>query len=223
MIRKLQPRILINNRDGLAEDFDTPEQRVGKFQYDRPWESCITIGKQWAWKPDDQMKSLKECIDTLVCCAGGDGNLLFNVGPMPDGRIEPRQVKRLEEMGQWLRSYGQTIYGTRGGPWKPTKAIASTRKGRTIYVHLLDWDGKTVTLPGIPRTITRSTALTGGLARVKQEASTISIRIDPAATSAPTRGAELLLLPPTKRSNQPPIDSIVQLELDGSAMDLEPR
>ncbi len=102
MIRKLQPRILINNRDGLAEDFDTPEQVIGKFQYDRPWESCITICNQWAWKPNDQMKTLPQCLETLILCAGGDGNLLFNVGPMPDGRIEPRQVERLAEMGEWL-------------------------------------------------------------------------------------------------------------------------
>ena len=104
MARKLQPRILINNRDGLAEDFDTPEQEIGKFQYDRPWESCITICDQWAWKPDDKMKSLQQCLDTLIRCAGGDGNLLFNVGPMPDGRIEPRQVERLKEMGEWLEA-----------------------------------------------------------------------------------------------------------------------
>ncbi|MFO7976346.1 MAG: alpha-L-fucosidase, partial [Candidatus Hydrogenedentota bacterium] len=85
MIRELQPHVLINNRAGLPGDFDTPEQRVGKFQNDRPWESCITICRQWAWKPDDAMKSFEECIRTLVRCAGGDGNLLFNVGPMPSG------------------------------------------------------------------------------------------------------------------------------------------
>ena len=88
------------------------------------------------------MKSLRECLETLVRCAGGDGNLLLNVGPMPDGRIEPRQVKRLEEMGEWLKKYGETIYGTRGGPWKPGKSLASTRKGNTIYLHLLDWNGR---------------------------------------------------------------------------------
>jgi len=66
---------------------------------DRPWESCITICTQWSWKPNDKMKSLKECIQTLLRTAGGDGNLLFNVGPMPTGEIEPRQVERLKEMG----------------------------------------------------------------------------------------------------------------------------
>jgi alpha-L-fucosidase len=222
LIRELQPHILINNRNGLPEDFDTPEQRIGKFQNDRPWESCITICKQWAWKPDDKMKSLKECLETLICCAGGDGNLLFNVGPMPDGRIEPRQVKRLEEMGEWLRKYGKTIYGTRGGPWKPGKSLASTRKGNTIYVHLLGWNGEPVTLPNIPRKVIRCSVLTGGTARVRQAAQTISIHIKSPIACPPDHGAELLLPPKSGRSNQPQIDCILELELDGSAMDLAP-
>ena len=54
----------------------------------------------------------------LVNAVGGDGNLLLNVGPMPDGRIEPRQVERLKEIGQWLAKYGESIYGTRGGPFQ---------------------------------------------------------------------------------------------------------
>ena len=212
MIRKLQPRILINDRNGLAEDFDTPEQVVGKFQYDRPWESCITICKQWAWKPDDRMKSLKQCLETLIRCAGGDGNLLLNVGPMPDGRIEPRQVTRLEEMGGWLRTYGETIYGTRGGPWKPSRSLASTRKGSTVYIHLLGWNRKPVILRDIPRKIVRNSALTGGTARVQQAAGSISIAIDPPAGRPWEAG----------RPTEPPVDSIVKLELDGSAMDLAP-
>jgi alpha-L-fucosidase len=222
MIRKLQPRILINNRDGLAEDFDTPEQVIGKFQYNRPWESCITICNQWAWKPNDRMKSLQQCLETLIRCAGGDGNLLFNVGPMPDGRIEPRQVARLEEMGDWLRKYGETIYGTRGGPWKPTKTLASTRKGDIIYVHLLGGNGETVTLPNIPRKIILSTALTGGTARVEQAADKITVRIDPSVVLPPAHGAELLRPQETRRTDQPQIDSIVKLKLDGSALDLDP-
>ena len=222
MIRKLQPRILINDRNGLAEDFSTPEQVIGKFQNKRPWESCITIGEQWAWKPNDQMKSLTQCLETLIRCAGGDGNLLFNVGPMPDGRIEPRQVKRLEEMGDWLGKYGETIYGTRGGPWKPGKSIASTRKGNTIYLHLLGWQGQTVTLPNIPRTIIRSSVLTGGTARVHQAARKISIHIEAPGARPADRGAELLLPQGTKRSNPSQIDCILKLELDGSALDLAP-
>jgi alpha-L-fucosidase len=147
MIRELQPHIIINNRAGLPGDFDTPEQKIGTFQTDRAWESCITLCQQWAWKPNDQMKSLKECVQTLVRCAGGDGNLLLNVGPMPTGEIEPRQVARLKEIGDWLRKYGESIYGTRGGPYKPGEVGVSTHKANTIHLHLLDWDGGTITLP----------------------------------------------------------------------------
>jgi alpha-L-fucosidase len=125
-------------------------------------------------------------------------------------------------MGDWLRAYGQTIYGTRGGPWKPTKSIASTRKGNTIYLHLLDWKGETLTLPNIPRKILRSSVLTGGTARVSQAANNLSIRVSAPVTRPPDRGAELLLPQSFKHSSPSQIDCIVKLELDGSAVDLDP-
>ncbi len=171
MIRGLQPAVLINNRAGLPGDFDTPEQKIGKFQTHPPWESCITIGQQWAFKPDDRIKSLKECIHTLVRCVGGDGNLLFNVGPMPTGEIEPRQVARLKEIGEWLARCGESIYGTCGGPFRPGPWGASTHKGNTVYLHVLDWqsqDGDCITLPAFNRKIVASSLLTGGPVVVDQ-------------------------------------------------------
>ncbi len=160
-LKGLNENILINNRvdkgrkgmEGItisnefAGDFATPEQRVGTYNIDAPWESCITICKQWAWKPNDEMKSLEECLFTLVKTVGGGGNLLFNVGPMPDGRIEPRQVERLKEMGNWLKNNGEAIYGTKGGPYKPNDWLASTRKGNTIYLHLLNYKKNKVQIP----------------------------------------------------------------------------
>jgi alpha-L-fucosidase len=162
MARELQPHLIINNRNGLAEDFDTPEQRIGKFQNDRPWESCITICQQWAWKPNDKLKSLQECLHTLISCAGGDGNLLLNVGPMPDGRIEPRQVERLEEIGGWLQRNGEGIYGSRGGPFKPGAWGASTHKGKDVYLFVFQHpaDGKLV-LPALPVKVKRARLLKG--------------------------------------------------------------
>jgi len=153
-IRMIQPNILVNNRTGARGDFDTPEQRVGNFQNTRAWETCMTIGRQWAWKPDDEVKSLEQCLHNLIRSAGGDGNLLFNVGPRPDGTIEPLQVERLKEMGQWLGKNGYSIYGTRGGPFKPTDWGVSTRKGNKVFLHVLKWSGGSpvITLPdiGIP-------------------------------------------------------------------------
>ena len=159
--RGLRDDILINNRvdkgrsgmqgmtkgDEFAGDFGTPEQEIGGFNNDLAWESCITIGKQWAWKPDDQLKSVSECIHTLIKTVGGDGNLLLNVGPMPDGRIEPRQVEVLQEIGDWLDVNGEAIYGTRGGPWLPTNAWASTNKGKKVYLHVMATETRLLQLP----------------------------------------------------------------------------
>ena len=200
MIRELQPHVILNNRAGLPGDHDTPEQTIGRFQNDRPWESCITICRQWAWKPDDKMKSLEECLDTLVRCAGGDGNLLFNVGPMPTGTIEARQVERLQEMGAWLRKYGESIYGTRGGPYMPGPWGASTCKGNRVYVHVLDWPEEGLVLPPLPGKIVASSLLTGGAVTVSQTED--GIRMEVAA------------------ADRQPIDTIVALDLDSPASDI---
>ncbi len=204
MIRELQPGIIINNRAGLPEDHDTPEQQIGHFQNTRPWETCMTIGDQWAWKPDDRIKSFEQCIQTLIRCAGGDGNLLFNVGPMPNGQIENRQVSRLMEMGAWLQRYGETIYGTRGGPILPGAWGASTCRGNTVYVHVLDWKatGGRLQLPSLPAKVVKCSLLTGGTASFKQTSKGIDVRVPDTARQTP--------------------DTIVALELDSPAPAIKP-
>jgi alpha-L-fucosidase len=123
------------------------------------------------------MKSLKDCINTLVMCAGGDGNLLLNVGPMPTGEIEPRQVARLKEMGAWLKKYGRAVYSTRGGPFPPGEWGASTCRSATAYIHILNWKGDTVLLPPSSRKLVSHTVLTGGKAEVNQTAHGIEISV----------------------------------------------
>ena len=166
------PDILVNNRaGGGCGDFDTPEQRVGPFQMDRPWESCMTTSahNHWAWGgPEDGVKPLSACLEMLIRSAGGDGNLLLNVGPMPTGQIDPAQANLLRQMGQWLAKYGESIYGTRGGPYKPARHLASTRQGNTVYLHILAWPEETLKLPALPANIIRSRMLTGGRATVRR-------------------------------------------------------
>jgi len=202
MIRDLQPDVIINNRAGLAADYDTPEQRIGSFQAVRPWETCMTICRQWAWKPNDQMKSLQQCLHTLVRVVGGNGNLLFNVGPMPDGRIEPRQVQRLKKMGDWLKQYDQTIYDTRGGPFKPGPWGASTHKGNTIFLHLLNPEQLPLLLPPVDKKIVAHEVLTGGTATITQTKENILINV-----------------PPNSRRD---INTIIKLTLNGPASEIAP-
>ncbi len=217
-LMKIQPTLIINNRvskgrHGMAGttkqshlnsgDYDTPEQRIGGFNRERPWETCMTICRQWAWKPDDQMKSAGQCIQTLLRTVGGDGNLLFNVGPMPDGRIEPRQVERLKEMGAWLGKYGDGVYATRGGPFKPGKWGASTCRDDRVYLYVMNWrsDGKLV-LPGIARKITSCRSLDGGQVSVEQSEDSIEIHLP--------------------SSDHDEIATVVELTVDGKAFDIDP-
>jgi alpha-L-fucosidase len=212
-LRGLQPDLIINDRvdkgrhgmlgksggDEIVGDFDTPEQEVGRMQTDRPWETCMTICEQWAWKPSDKPKSLNECLRALVNVVGGDGNLLLNVGPMPDGRIEPRQVQRLREIGHWLAKYGESIYGTRGGPFERGTWGAATCRSDTIYLHLLDPNLDVVKLPPLKRKIIGSSALTGGTPTVKQTAAAVEVSLP--------------------KADRQEIDTIVVLKLDHQAID----
>jgi alpha-L-fucosidase len=212
LVHKLQPRIIINNRLDLGvgnndnqllsphADYYTPEQRIGLYDDQRPWETCMTLGTQWSWKPDDAIKSARDVVGILARTVGGDGNLLLNVGPMPDGRIEPRQVEVLRQVGAWLRTNGKSIYGTRGGPFKPSPALASTRKGNVVYLHVLKGHDGTLVLPSLPRRILTSRWLHGGPVPVAQTDTDVTLTFSPPVSQ--------------------PMDRVIRLTLDGPAGDL---
>jgi alpha-L-fucosidase len=205
LARTLQPSIVINNRTGDGGDYDTPEQEIGAFRMNRPWESCMTISAhdQWAWGgPKDGVKPLADCLLMLIRCAGGDGNMLLNIGPEPTGAIETAQVERLKEMGEWTAKYGQSIYATRGGPYKPTKHLVSTRKDNTIFVHILAWPNDVVMLPALPAKIVESSLLGGGHVDVTQADDGIEITVP--------------------KADRQSIDTIVVLQLDKPAIDIAP-
>ncbi|MBZ5859556.1 alpha-L-fucosidase [Flavihumibacter profundi] len=159
-LKRLDANLIINNRLGKGShkvmsaasvgDYTTPEQEIGNLNMDTPWESCITICDQWAWKPNDKMKTLQECLQTLIKTASGNGNLLLNVGPMPDGRMEQRQVNQLKKIGDWLKIYGESIYGTAGGPYAPNDNYSATRKDTRVFIHIFNTANKEIVLPVLP-------------------------------------------------------------------------
>lgn len=203
LVRRLQPDILINNRTGAGGDYDTPEQKIGKFQLNRPWESCMTVSAHdhWAWGgPQDGVKPVSACLEMLIRGAGGDGNILLNVGPRPDGMIDPAQAKLLKQIGDWLAKNGESIYGTRGGPWKPTANLASTRRDNQIYLHIMKSDAGRVELPALPAEIKSAALLNGTDVKFSQRDGMLRLEIP----------ADLL----------DATDTIVKLEVDRPAMEL---
>lgn len=177
LVHELQPGALINDRAGFDGDFATLEQGAWEYETRRAWESCITLGEQWSWKPGDKLKSSRECVEKLVRCVGGGGNLLLNIGPRPDGHIDPPQVECLEAIGAWLRSYGESIYGTRAGPLKPGPWGVSTHRGHTVYLHLLK-TGE-LTLPPLPSRVLSAKLLTPGEFTLDQAENATRISVKP--------------------------------------------
>jgi alpha-L-fucosidase len=216
-VRSLQNDILINNRvdkgrrgmqgatisEEFVGDYDTPEQQIGGFNRQRPWETCMTICRQWAWKPNDQLKSLQECAETLIQTVGGDGNLLLNVGPMPDGRIEPRQADRLKELGAWLAKYGEGIYGTRGGPFMPGEWGGATCRDDSVYLFVTRWPREgPLRLPPIEQRVLGGRAIGGGKTRIRQSESAVTVDVP--------------------ESDRDGIATVVVLTVDGQAAEIPP-
>jgi alpha-L-fucosidase len=130
----------------------------------------VSAHNAWAWGgANDGVKSVATCLGMLVRGAGGDGNILLNVGPRPDGVIDPAQVNVLKQIGEWLAKNGEAIYGTRGGPFKPADYGASTRKGQTIYVQVFKWpETGALKLPNVSAKLVNARLLSGGKVDAKQ-------------------------------------------------------
>ena len=154
LIHDLQPACLIGNNHHIAtipgEDFqmfekDLPGKNTtgwGSSPEDigeLPKEVCNTINGSWGFNLRDRKhKSNRELVQYLVKAAGYGSNLLLNVGPMPNGKIQPEHLESLKFVGKWLTKFGETIYETSQGPIDPANDIVSTKKGEKIYLHFLN-------------------------------------------------------------------------------------
>jgi alpha-L-fucosidase len=179
-LKKLQPSVIINNRTDAPADFRDREgdKALGDFDNQHPWELCTTMaGGVWGYKPNAKVKTRDETIRLLVSVVGRDGNLLLNVGPRPDGQIDPEQAQVLRDVGDWLKLYGQSIYATRGGPYLPGDFGVSTFHDKTVYLHILHATGKTLSLPALPAKILSCSSLTGGDANCTQTGTSVEVTL----------------------------------------------
>jgi len=175
MMYRLQPGLVVNDRaakfcgpkspedQGPATpeiakmtqgDFGTPEETLGHMDLKHDWESCMTlVGSQWSWKPEGKMYTFEETLNMLVSCVTGGGNLLLNVGPMPTGEIEGRQVELLKQVGDWIKPRSEAIYGTRGGPFVNGEWGGACYNGNAVYVFAKKWENGMLALGPLPQKI----------------------------------------------------------------------
>ena len=211
LIHELQPKALVNDRLGLPGDFGssafeqgvpagvpTTSGKVVPLTYGSPasvsqsapppenfrlWEECMTINDTWAYNRNDhQYKSAKQLIQILADVASKGGNLLLDVGPTPEGTIQPEFVERLQAMGRWLKVNGDSIYGTTYGPLQDLSFGKTTAKGNTVYLHVFDWPStSTLLLTGLSGRITEVSVLTtGAKLQFEQQGSSVTIDVPPA-------------------------------------------
>jgi alpha-L-fucosidase len=115
MARSAQPGLLIVDRTvhGIYENYQTPERSIPANQLKHPWESCITLGNNWGYVPNETLKSPAKIVHNLIEIVAKGGSLLLGVGPRPDGTIDTDVVDRLQAIGDWLSLNGNAIYNTR--------------------------------------------------------------------------------------------------------------
>jgi alpha-L-fucosidase len=188
-IRKLQPATLVNDRIGVAGDYQTPEQFIPnaiptkdvhisgvdpsiqdklKPTIPRPedfqlWETCMTINNTWAYNMHDrQYKSVQFLIRALVEVASRGGNFLLNVGPQPDGVIQPEFQERLRAIGEWLAINGDSVYDTTYGPVQGMASARTTAKGKRVFVHVFDWPSSVLAVNGLEAKVISAHLLANG-------------------------------------------------------------
>ena len=209
LIHQLPPAALIGSNHHMTpfpgEDFqmiekDLPGQNSAGWNTAAlgalPLETCETMNGSWGFNlTDHDYKSTRDLVRYLVKAAGANANFLLNVGPMPNGAIQPEFAERLQEVGAWLKVNGESIYGTRGGPIAARPWGVTTQKGNRVYVHILDWRDDELSIP-----------LAGKVRSARVLGSDAVVRVTSAQGSMLLRG-----LSAARRDD---IDTIVVLEMN---------
>jgi alpha-L-fucosidase len=195
MIHTLQPHAVVSNNrhekplpgeDIQGFEQDLPGTNTAGFNtstvYDLPLEVCMTLNDHWGYAREDaNHKSARYLTHVLVRSASAGANFLLNVGPTPEGEILPVHAERLRQVGDWLKSYGQSIYETRAGGIPPTAATVSTRTGKVHYVHILDYVSDCIKLDDVPEEISMARLLRDNrplLMERKNDKTIITIPVD---------------------------------------------
>ena len=153
----------------------------------------MTINDTWAYNMHDHnYKSSQTLIRGLVEVASRGGNFLLNVGPQPDGEIQPEFQERLRAIGDWMAVNGDSIYGTTYGPVQGVKGIRTTAKSDKVYVSIFDWPSTPLQVPELKKKVLSAHLLATGQP-LKFSQSEAGVQIDLPA-QAPDANASVIAL-----------------------------
>ncbi len=217
-MREKDPSMIINNR-GVDEygDFFTPEQRIPASGYPGWWESNITISNTrgfWYKGEEVTYKSKKELIHMLVDIASKGGNFLLNVGPRPDGTFTDQEIDRLKQIGDWMKINGDSIYGTTRTVFRHLDWGRCTRKGSTLYLHVMDWPCNGVLhVPGLKNPVRKAFLLSDpdrSRLEIQREDDDLMVSV---GASAPDPVATVVVL---EIEGEPDVDNRIRQFTDGT-------
>ena len=141
-VRAASARVVINGRlvRGWGDYASTADRPAEFPPHDGDWEGIPTTNESYGWNQfDDSHKPPAHFIQLLAKAAARGGNILMNVGPMGDGRMDPKDVAILQGIGDWWKVNGESIRGTTRTPLPVQAWGESTRKGNTLYLHVFNW------------------------------------------------------------------------------------
>jgi alpha-L-fucosidase len=208
LIHRLQPQCLIGNNHHLSpipgEDFqmferDLPGENKSGLSFQQtsalPLETCETINGSWGYNITDRhFKTEDQVIQLLAGAAGRDANLLLNIGPMPSGEIQPEFRDTLAAAGQWLKKFGESIYGTRKGPLGAQTWGVTTQKDKRIYIHLFSLPAdKQIVIPGAVMVTSSRIMGTGSTVKFKQQKGGVVFYLDTVELSGADTVIEIVL------------------------------
>ena len=113
-VKEQQPECLVNGRIGykLGDYRQMADNEIPVCSFRGDWETPMTLNDTWGFSEVDQnWKSAADVLGRLVNVVGKGGNLLLNIGPDKNGIVPAESCKVLDEVGQWLKVNGTSIYG----------------------------------------------------------------------------------------------------------------
>lgn len=143
-VRAKQPKLIVVDRavPGEQQNYLTPEQHIPDEGLPYPWETCMTMANSWSYVPNDVYKPTNELVEKLVDIVSKGGNYLLNIGPGPDGELDPAAYQRLKEIGAWMKVNGEAIYGSRiFTSFNEGESVRYTQSkdGKTKYIFFFDF------------------------------------------------------------------------------------